>query len=305
MMLKWIALGGAALLCLCLVAVMIQLPGFLAWRRGIEERLLSGSSVVSTAIGPVEYADLGRGAPILMLHGTPGGYDQIVSMARATGATDNGLRIIAPSRPGYLRTPLNSGRTPAEQARLYAALLDHLGIGRIAVLGASGGGPSALQFAILYPDRCSALILEEAATRSIKAGRISMPPILVEFLIYIFRGKAIAALRGKAPADPAMPLIGAAIIDTLAPIGPRMAGAENDRLQFARMENWPLDKIRCPTLILHGADDKDVPLADAEYAHARIPRSQLVILPDADHSMVALRYRELNSLIAGFVERHP
>ena len=305
MMLKWIALGGAALLCLCLVAVMIQVPGFWAWRRGIEERLLSGSSVVSTAIGPVEYADLGRGAPILMLHGTPGGYDQIVSMARATGATDNGLRIIAPSRPGYLRTPLNSGRTPAEQARLYAALLDHLGIGKIAVLGASGGGPSALQFAILYPDRCSALILEEAATRSIKAGRISMPPILVEFLIYIFRGKAIAALRGKAPADPAMPLIGAAIIDTLAPIGPRMAGAENDRLQFARMENWPLDKIRCPTLILHGADDKDVPLADAEYAHARIPGSQLVILPDADHSMVALRYRELNSLIAGFVERHP
>ena len=304
-MLKWIALGGAALLCLCLVAVMIQVPGFWAWRRGIEERLLSGSSVVSTAIGPVEYADLGRGAPILMLHGTPGGYDQIVSMARATGATDNGLRIIAPSRPGYLRTPLNSGRTPAEQARLYAALLDHLGIGKIAVLGASGGGPSALQFAILYPDRCSALILEEAATRSIKAGRISMPPILVEFLIYIFRGKAIAALRGKAPADPAMPLIGAAIIDTLAPIGPRMAGAENDRLQFARMENWPLDKIRCPTLILHGADDKDVPLADAEYAHARIPGSQLVILPDADHSMVALRYRELNSLIAGFVERHP
>ena len=305
MMLKWIALGGAALLCLCLVAVMIQVPGFWAWRRGIEERLLSGSSVVSTAIGPVEYADLGRGAPILMLHGTPGGYDQIVSMARATGATDNGLRIIAPSRPGSLRTPLNSGRTPAEQARLYAALLDHLGIGKIAVLGASGGGPSALQFAILYPDRCSALILEEAATRSIKAGRISMPPILVEFLIYIFRGKAIAALRGKAPADPAMPLIGAAIIDTLAPIGPRMAGAENDRLQFARMENWPLDKIRCPTLILHGADDKDVPLADAEYAHARIPGSQLVILPDADHSMVALRYRELNSLIAGFVERHP
>ena len=303
-MLKWLGWGAASLIGLCVAALLIQIPGFLSWRRDIEQRLLANSAVINTPKGPLEYGESGRGAPVLMLHGTPGGYDQILSMVRATAATDARIRVIAPSRPGYLGTPLASGRTPAEQARLYAALLDHLGIDKVVVLGVSGGGPSALQFAVLYPDRCSALILEEAATRSIKAGKMTMPPPLVDFLIYLFRGKAIADLQAKNPGDPAMSRVAAAVIDTLAPIGRRVAGNENDRLQFARMENWPLNRIRCPTLILHGSDDKDVPLADAQYAHERIPGSQLVILPGADHAMVALRYKELNALIAAFVHRH-
>ena len=304
MMLKWIGWGSASLIALCVTALLIQIPGFLSWRRGIEQRLLANSSVITTPQGPIEYGEFGHGAPVLMLHGTPGGYDQILSMVRATAATDARIRVIAPSRPGYLRTPLASGSTPAEQARLYAALLDYLGINKVVILGVSGGGPSALPFAILYPDRCCALILEEAATRSIKAGKMTIPPLLVDLLIYLFRGKAIADLQAKNPGDPAMSQVATAVIDTLAPVGQRVVGNENDRLQFAHMENWPLNQIRCPTLILHGSDDKDVPLADAQYAHQRIPGSQLVILPGANHAMVALRYKELNALIAAFVDRH-
>jgi pimeloyl-ACP methyl ester carboxylesterase len=41
-------------------------------------------------------------------------------------------RLLAVSRPGYLGTPLSSGRDPREQADLFAALLDALGIDRVA-----------------------------------------------------------------------------------------------------------------------------------------------------------------------------
>jgi hypothetical protein len=51
--------------------------------------------------------------------------------------TSGGCELLVPSRPGYLRTPLESGRTPEDQADLYAAMLDSLEIERAAHLGGS------------------------------------------------------------------------------------------------------------------------------------------------------------------------
>jgi pimeloyl-ACP methyl ester carboxylesterase len=80
-------------------------------------------------------------------------------------------RYIIPSRAGYLRTPLSVAETPQEQAHAFAALLTALGIDRVATTASSGGGPSALQFAMQYPDRCSALILEECIIQKVRAER--------------------------------------------------------------------------------------------------------------------------------------
>ena len=69
------------------------------------------SKVLSTAHGPIEVSSTGAGYPVIALHGCPGGYDQGLLVGdRLSGA---GFHVIAPSRPGYLRTPLESGRTPA------------------------------------------------------------------------------------------------------------------------------------------------------------------------------------------------
>src|SRR5262249_36370754 len=70
-----------------------------------------------------------------------------------------GVRTIAVSRPGYLRTPLSSGATFEQQADLFAALLDKLKIKRVVVLASSGGGYPGLQFALRHPDRCIALVM--------------------------------------------------------------------------------------------------------------------------------------------------
>jgi pimeloyl-ACP methyl ester carboxylesterase len=75
---------------------------------------------------------------------------------------DDTFHWIAPSRFGYLRSTFHAGAGHEEQARVYAWLLDHLGIARVAVIGLSAGGPSALFFAALYPDRVSSLTLLSA-----------------------------------------------------------------------------------------------------------------------------------------------
>ena len=64
-----------------------------------------------------------------------------------------GYRVLTPDRPGYLGTPIVNGGTPERQADLAAALLDTLGIDRVAVVGLSAGGPGAIQFAVRHADR--------------------------------------------------------------------------------------------------------------------------------------------------------
>jgi pimeloyl-ACP methyl ester carboxylesterase len=114
-------------------------------------------TIVNTRRGPLEYVACGEGPAVLALHGAMGGYDHGLILARTIGET--GYRFIAVSRPGYLGTPLTAGRTPEEQADLYADLLDALGLREVAVMAVSGGGPSALHFVLRHRGRCWGLVL--------------------------------------------------------------------------------------------------------------------------------------------------
>jgi len=106
-----------------------------------------------TARGIVEYASAGEGPTVLALHGAMGGWDQSMLLARILPLPS--FRALALSRPGYLGTPLSAGRSPEERADLYAATLDALGVERTAAIAISGGGPSAIRFALRHRDRCS------------------------------------------------------------------------------------------------------------------------------------------------------
>jgi len=303
--LKWFGRVALGLVAVFVVVAVFMFARFLIWRGEIERRLEAESLVVDTPVGAVEYADSGRGTPVLLLlHGTPGGYDQVLSSLQATGTWNSAARYIVPSRPGYLRTPLASGRSPEEQAQLYAALLTKLGIDRVVVLGASGGGPSALQFAMQFPERCSGLILEAAATQRIVVEQKHLPPTLQDFLIFLYRKRAVSELQASDPSDPVISKLGEGILASLVPASRRAAGQANDLRQFAQMGEWPLSTIRCPTLILHGTLDKDVPIAHAEFANAQIANSEFVPIQGADHSMFYTKYKELDRLVRGFIAEH-
>src|SRR5690606_30495134 len=74
------------------------------------------------------------------------------------------FKLITPSRPGYGRTPVTDASGPARTADLIAAMLETLSIPRVAVIGISAGGPSAIALAAQHPGRVDRLILISAVT---------------------------------------------------------------------------------------------------------------------------------------------
>ena len=122
-----------------------------------ERRVSGQSSTVMTPFGVLEYAVAGSGAPLLMIHGTGGGFDQGLRFTNALRQRNH--TIISPSRFGYLRSNFPVDPSLANQADAFVTMLDHLGIDRLPLVGGSAGALSATAFALRHPDRCTALIL--------------------------------------------------------------------------------------------------------------------------------------------------
>jgi pimeloyl-ACP methyl ester carboxylesterase len=104
--------------------------------------------IIETAAGPIEVARAGDGPPVLVVHGMPGGSDQALAMGAFL--VDAGFGVVAPSRPGYLGTPLGEHTAIDAQADLLASLMSALGHERFAVLAWSGGGPSAYRLVVRH-----------------------------------------------------------------------------------------------------------------------------------------------------------
>jgi len=259
---------------------------------------------VSTASGPVEYADRGEGELILSIHGTLGGWDQ--GLLAAEYLRVNGFRIIAPSRPGYLGTPLSTGHTFAQQGEALAALLDALEIDRIIVFALSGGGPAGYELAARHPDRVAKLVQVDGVCipgpipkmASELLARDTLAKVQIWLLNHATR-QTLTALFRLAGSDPAAvaseraarlaaipgrtALLEATLRSTLG-AARRRPGMRND---FTTLTPAPLDRITCPTLIVHARSDKAAPAANADYAHAHISGSELYWM-DGSHLAFAL-----------------
>ena len=298
------------LLAASLLAVGAGLAWFSSWRADRMAHLSSASTLAETKAGNIEFLQEGEGPTVLVFHGAPGGYDQ--AMLLGSSLAEQGVQVLAPSRPGYLRTPLNVGLTPEKQADAMAALLDALGIENVAVLGASLGAPAAIEFCNRYPTRVWALVLISPTTKR-KASTPTMP-VLPSLLSERLTGDIGAwYLVDSARRAPAKALgwcfdlaqtgdevartkwIGSVLANrdqlswfrdlttTVTPLSPREDGLKNDVLQLRTLPDFPFEKLAVPTLIIQGADDAFVPLAEVEAVAKRIPNAELVTIPGTGH----------------------
>ncbi|MCU0576724.1 MAG: alpha/beta hydrolase [Desulfobacterota bacterium] len=284
---------------------------YIKWKQDLIKELNEGSSVVHTRLGPVEYAVNGESGPYLVvMHGGPGGYDQTAALF--SDMFGKGFRILSWSRPGYLRTPIQDGKTYEEHAEVAAALMDELGIRKAAVLGYSAGGPVAIHFATRYPDRIWALILECAVTQQwvissenlrekIYFGYLmyndpflwtsdvtgQMSPRLIGMSTIEMESSldkdATKKLMDSIMQDPRRVKVLTGLMKSMSPGELRQDGMENDVEQLEKVKDLPLKKIKAPTLIIHGTDDADVTVADAAFAANRIPNSKLYLVHGGFH----------------------
>ncbi len=91
------------------------------------------------------------GLPIFYFHGAPGGRLDVAWMEDEFAAA--GVRVLSSDRPGYGGSSPCPRRSMSEWPRDMAALADHLGIDRFAVMGLSSGGPYVAACAALLGDR--------------------------------------------------------------------------------------------------------------------------------------------------------
>ena len=285
--------------------------------RQARERVASGSLIVQTSCGPIEYAEAGAGAPLLVVHGAGGGFDQ--GMDIAAPLAGHGFRVIAMSRFGYLRTPMPADATPAAQADAHACLLDALHIQRAAIFGISAGAPSSLQFALRYPQHTAALVLmvPGAYAPSRNAGSNEMvAPAGTAFLVdtalrwdFLFwAGLKLAPdsmtqiLLGT---DPALVASAsreeqariATVKNHILPISPRRAGLLNEAKVMSALERYPLERITVPVLTLSTQDDLYRTYEAARYTAGQIRGARFVGYPNGGHLLVGHQQQAMDEIV--------
>jgi 2-hydroxy-6-oxonona-2,4-dienedioate hydrolase len=302
------------------VAAIAAALVMVAYARAMDrayERIRGRSDVLHSPVGDIEYSDQGSGPPVLVIHGSGGGFDQGEFLARA--ALGDGFRRIAPSRFGYLRSTFHPGATFDDQAQAYALLLEHLGIPQVAVLAFSHGGPSALLFALLYPQRVSSLTLlsagvgssdtpgqQQANRQGAALMRIFQHDVLYWAVTTAFRHRFLGLMGADdavvAGLTPQQQALAGDLIDLMNPVSPRAAGTVFDNR--ATMPGERIAAIRVPTLILHARDDTLQLFHHAEFAVRTIPGARLEAFDRGGHLLVAVEQAAVRTAVRRHVLEH-
>lgn len=308
--LRWLMLAG----------LVVGVGAALGFRRSMAQvaALLSGSSrMAETAFGTVEYAIMGSGSPVMVLHGAGGGFDQ--GLDTTATLASKGYRLIAPSRFGYLRSAAPVAPSPAAQADACSQMLDQMKVRQTVVLGISAGSWSALQFAARYPERCRALVLLVPAGR-LPAGTAMYGGIAARLL---YRSNLSGWLMVKLAT--AWPQLSAALLGTPAPLLEAISAPEKYRLRKLLRDLLPvrsrargmaldiatakagddlaLDQIACPVLTISAEDDAFGTAARARQIAAAVPDGRVVIYPTGGHALVERHEEVIHDVVTFLAAR--
>jgi 2-hydroxy-6-oxonona-2,4-dienedioate hydrolase len=290
--------------------------------RRAYERLSFGSRIADTPCGRIEYAVAGEGAPVLLIHGAGGGYDQGLEFGGPL--VQAGLRVIAMSRFGYLRTPLPADGSAGAQADAHACLLDALALRSAAVIGASAGAPSAMQFALRHPERCSAMVLLVPAAYVPRVGgkpSLQAPActkflmntaLRFDFLFWVATRLARSTLIEAILATPETVIENATadeqtriglVLEHILPTKPRRVGLRNDVAVVSSLQRYELERIAVPTLIIGVADCLFGTFEPARYSADHIAGARFIGYETGGHLWVG-HHKEVVSEIVSFLRRN-
>lgn len=223
-----------------------------------------------------------KGLPVVFIHGFPFSH---AMWSAQLGSLGRGRRLIAYDLRGHGRTPPGDGLFTIEAfVDDLLRLLDFLRVERAVLCGLSMGGYVALRAVERAPERVRALILADTRAeadgnpaKGLRAAAMKaiaekgMGPFAEEFAKNLF-----------SPASAGKPCVEQ--ITALMRANPTL-GARGALLALAsRMDatEW-LARVKCPTLVVVGADDKLTPPALSESLAKAVPGAQLAVIPGAGH----------------------
>lgn len=258
-----------------------------------DVQLADGRALHVYDAGPVDAA-----LAVFWHHGTPNTGAPPEPLFPA--AAERGIRWISCDRPGYGGSAPQPGRSVAAVASDIAAAADVLGIETFAVMGSSGGGPHALACGALMPERVLAIVSAsglapaaadgldwfagmypggEAELRAAVTGRSALASCLEsgEFDPEMFTSADLAALAG--PWSWLAAIAGQALQAGL-------GGMIDDDLAFVAPWGFDPAEMTRPVLILHGGQDRIVPMSHALWLADHCPTAELWLRPSDGHVSV-------------------
>jgi pimeloyl-ACP methyl ester carboxylesterase len=231
-------------------------------------------------------------------------------------------RVFAPDLPGFGDSdPLPAGWGFAECSAFLDPVLDALDLKRASLAGLSMGAGIALGFALEAPERVEKLALIDSACLddAIPSGRstwffVHTPGLnaigwhLLRSNRHVIRSALLRHMRHRPE------MVTPQLVDDLMRLARKhRAGAAV--LEWQRREiTWNglrtnyvnrLPEIATPTLILHGDDDRLLPVSIAERAHRLIPNSRLEIIPNCGHLAPLEQPEAVNRALCEFLQLIP
>jgi pimeloyl-ACP methyl ester carboxylesterase len=254
------------------------------------------------------YLEAGAGEPIVMLHGSGPGVSAMANWQYNIGALSQRFRVLAPDIVGFGATKrpddiVYSLRTWTDHVW---ALLDAHGIEKTAIVGNSLGGRIALQMAADRPDRITKIVLMGApgvgmtlteglaALRAYQPSHDAMRDLLRNYFAVdpAMITDDLVAIRYEASiADGAYEAYRAMFFD------PRHAGSE---LGITEDE---VRAITTPALLVHGREDKVVPMQVSVTMLGLLPNADLHVFSACGHWTQIERADEFSALISDYLTR--
>jgi len=256
--------------------------------------------IAHTRLGAVGYRVVGTGPPLVLIMGYAGTME--VWDPRLVHALAQHNRVVMFDNAGVGRTqPLPGERTAAltigAMANQTSALIDTLGLGRPDVLGWSMGGMIAQALAVLHPAQVRRLVLcaTYPGTGTVVPAQAAIQTGSLFPADQAGASNAFTAAIAEYPAAPA-------------------ASADAKTAQAAAVANWwdgtdaagrKIASISVPTLIADGTDDQLDPVANDHTLARLIPRSTLMLYPDAGHGFLFQDGPRFAALTESFLTGHP
>ncbi len=264
-----------------------------------------GGEVMSTKVVPANVRVQGSGPAIVLIHGFGAAIDWWDEIAPQL-ATDHRVISIDLIGHGGTEAPA-SGYSIPRQAELVAAILDHLGVDRVTVVGHSMGGEVATALAEQNPARIERMILIDsppvADTTFTPMTQLYLEPVVGEFLSRLQTDQALR--RGLAQGfAPGFPVPDAFVADLKQLTYTAFRSAHDESIVY-RKAKPPYERIAAlqpvpPLLAIFGAQDAIVPPATGKL-FAKVPGAQVAMIEGAGHSPMVEAPEQTLALIRGFL----
>ena len=261
------------------------------------------------------YTDCGAssGPVVMYFHGAP--TSRLDLTALADSFVGLGVRVVSPDRPGYGGSSPQPRRNLADWPSDVAALADHLGVDRFAVVGLSSGGPYAVVVATLLPDRvASAGVVagvtdmgwsgawegyDEAEAELMRVGDEAEAVAWCEERYGADGSRFFEGLGDLAPADLALLADEAMASSLFATFGEAFHQGVGGFAQDITVQGrpWAFDPgvIAAPVRVLHSEADTMVPIAHGRHTAEVIPGAELVTWPDHGHVSLMTEIPQLSA----------